>query len=322
MSFGDHLEELRSCLVLALVGMAVATLFALGVGKHILAVIYRPLLIVQYANGLQPQLQVLAPAGAFLSYLKIAVISGLILSMPWVLFQIWRFIASGLYPHERRFARLLILPSIGLFALGVLFLYFIVLPIVLQFFISFNKAFGVPDLTPTAFQKLLLERKQREPPAAPTLDGLRVPVFPQNPQHPRDGEMWVNSTYRRLVVQTPSGPVSAALERGTTPTPMQSQFAIDFYISFVLLLMLAFGIAFETPIVVFFLAWTGLVTTAAMRRARRHVVLVIVVAAAILTPPDVVSQLLLAGPMYLLFEAGVWIARLAEARQAARAEGA
>jgi sec-independent protein translocase protein TatC len=100
---------------------------------------------------------------------------------------------------------------------------------------------------------------------------------------------------------------------------MHSQFALDFYISFVLTLALAFGIAFETPIVVFFLSWTKLVPTAKMAAGRRYVLLAVVVTAAILTPPDVISQLLLAGPMYLLFELGLVIARIIERRPSPQA---
>ena len=85
MSFGDHLEELRSCLVRALLGVVAATIFALIFGKEILNFICLPLLIVQYVNKLPPQLQVLAPAAGFTAYLKIGLLSGLILAMPWVL---------------------------------------------------------------------------------------------------------------------------------------------------------------------------------------------------------------------------------------------
>lgn len=316
MSFGDHLDELRTCVVRALVGLVIATIFSLVYGREILEIIYRPLMIVQYANGLPPQLQVLAPTAAFTSFLKIGFLSGLILAMPWVIYQIWRFVALGLYRHERRFVRLLVPASLGLFVLGVVFLYFIVLPIVLQFFISFNQAFVTPDLTPTAFQKLLLSDREPTPTTTDILQGVQLPILQEDPANPKSGDAWVNATTRRLVVQTDSGMMSTSLETGSSSTPMQSQFAIDFYVSFVLMLALAFGIAFETPIVVFFLAWTGIVTTAAMRRGRRYVLLCTVIAAAILTPPDVISQLLLAGPMYLLFELGLLVARLAEGKVA------
>jgi len=312
MSFGDHLEELRSCLILALLGLVVGAVVALVFGKDILEFIYRPLLRVQYANGLTPQLQVLAPTAAFTAYLKIGLLAGLILSAPWVLHQIWRFVASGLYQHERRFVRLLVPTSIGLFMLGVVFFYYIVLPAVLHFFIYFNKTFGAPDLAPTALQRLLLPTEQPAVQATPLTEGVTVPVLPEDPPEPKTGDVWVNATMRRMVVQTDTGPLSAPMEPGTTPRPMQSQFAIDFYISFVLMLALAFGIAFETPVVVFFLAWSGIVTTDAMKRGRKYVLLATVFAAALLTPPDVISQLLLAGPMYLLFELGVRAATLVE----------
>ena len=93
------------------------------------------------------------------------------------------------------------------------------------------------------------------------------------------------------------------------------------YLSLSMHLIFAFGIAFETPVVVFFLAWTGIVPTATMRRSRRYVLLATVVTAAILTPPDVISQMLLAGPMYLLFELGLLVARLAERKPQATAAG-
>ena len=321
MSFGDHLEELRTYLILALVGVVIGTVFSLVFGREILELIYRPLLIAQHANGLSPHLQVLSPTGAFTAYLKIAFLSGLIIGMPWVLYQVWRFVSSGLYAHERRFVRLLLPTSIGLFAVGVLFLYLIVLPIMLQFFIRFNKAFDLPDLTPRAFQSLLFPEREPPPsPAGPEGD-LHVPIRQEDPPDPEPGDMWINTTTRRLMVQTESGIVSTALEPGATSPAMNSQFAIDFYISFVLTLALAFGLAFETPIVVFFLAWSGLVTRATMLRGRRYVLLATVIAAAMLTPPDMVSQLLLAGPMYLLFEVGIFAARVVD-RKTATAGGA
>ena len=235
--------------------------------------------------------------------------------MPWLIWQVWRFVASGLYPKEQRFARRLVFPSTVLFVLGVLFLYFVVLPIVLQFFITFNRAFGTPDLTPSVFQKLLLRGDRDVPQTEQPSERLKLGILQDNPTDPAEGEIWVNSTTHRLMLQTPDGIWSAALEPGETAPMMHSQFAIDFYISFVLTLALAFGIAFETPIVVFFLAWTGIAPTAAMKRGRRYVLLGTVALAAILTPPDVISQLLLAGPMYVLFEIGLIVARTADRKR-------
>jgi hypothetical protein len=173
-------------------------------------------------------------------------------------------------------------------------------------------------LSPTALERALLPESP-EPPSAVEQPPARVPLLREDPPSPQPGDLWVNSQQRRLIYKTPDGVWSTPLELGDKPRPLYSHFAIDFYVSFVLLLALAFGVAFETPIVVFFLAWTGIVTTLAMRRARRYVLLVIVIAAAVLTPPDVISQTLLAGPMYLLFELGLWVADAVERRRKAHA---
>ena len=95
MSFGDHLDELRRCLMLALIGVVIASVACLIVGKHILAFIYKPLLVVQHANGLPPNLMALSPTAAFTSFLKIGFLTGLIIAMPWVLVQGWRLPLDG-----------------------------------------------------------------------------------------------------------------------------------------------------------------------------------------------------------------------------------
>ena len=318
MSFGDHLEELRTCLIRALLGTALATIVALVFGQDILNIVCRPLFQVQQANGLAPSLQILSPSAGFIEYLKIGFLSGLLVSGPWVLYQVWRFVASGLYEKEQQFVRMLLPSSAVLFGGGVLFLYFVVLPVVLGFFIRFNQSFGtfVP-------QAVVAEVDQSSPTpdasAGPVgLPGLSVDLLVQDPKSPAPGRVWYNTTTHRLMVQTEDEVWSTSLERGAAAVTMQSQFAIDFYVSFVLLLALAFGIAFETPIVVVFLSWSGIVPVESMMRGRRYVLLGAVLLAAMLTPPDVVSQLLLAGPMYLLFEVGIMAARVIERRGAGR----
>ena len=309
MSFGAHLEDLRSCIINALVGILVATIGCLVFGKDILSIIVRPLLEAQHAAGLPPQLQVLAPTAAFTAFLKVGILSGLIVAMPWVLYQMWRFVASGLYEHERRFLRLLTPASLGLFILGVVFLYFVVLPLVFRFFISFNQSFDIPTLMPTA--------RQVEKATGPIVELPLFPVLAEDPTDPAVGSVWINETNRRLNVQTEHERLTVALTTEAANSAMQSGFAIDYYVSFVLVLALAFGIAFETPVVVFFLAWTRIVSTATMARGRRYVLMITVLFAAVLTPPDVVSQVALAVPMYLLFEIGLRFARLAEPRKPA-----
>ncbi|MGB0716006.1 MAG: twin-arginine translocase subunit TatC [Phycisphaerae bacterium] len=313
MSFGDHLEELRSSVIQALVGVAICAGVCLFFGLQILKIICKPLLAVQAANGLQPTIQALSPTAGFIAYIKIGILSGLILAMPWVIYQVWRFVVTGLYPSERRFFKWLVGPSALLFTLGVMFMYFIVLPIVLQFFISFNASFGTTNVDPNFFQSLLIGGEE---PVELSTEGEmpHVQLLDSSPENPQPGSFWIDTQRRRLMVRTAKETWSVALQTSPSSPVMQSQFAIDFYISFVLMLSLAFGLAFETPLVVFFLTRAGIVTTDQMAGARRFVVLGVVCVAAMLTPPDVISQLLLAVPMYVLFEAGLYASKLSERR--------
>jgi len=320
MSFGDHLDELRTRLVRALAGVVLCTIVALIFARDILDFLFQPVLVVQWGHGLRPELQSLSVQAGFLAFLKIGFLTGLIAAMPWVLYQLWRFIGTGLYKQERRFVRLFAPATAVLFFLGVAFLYYIVLPIVLLFFVKFNAAFDLPDLRPTAFQEALLGVEEPAPDADATAGApLKLPVLSEDPAEPQEGDAWINGKERALMCQTKSGLLYAPLELWEHRSSVHSQFALDFYISFVLLLALAFGLAFELPVAVFFLALTGIVSTTAMAKGRKYVMLGIVIGAAILTPPDVISQMLLAGPMFVLFEIGLRVARIVE-RRAARQE--
>lgn len=321
MSFGDHLDELRSRLIRALIGILLATILSLIFGKDIVEFICRPLWVVQLANGLQPQIQVLSPTAAFTTYMKISFLSGLTLAMPWVLYQVWMFVVSGLYRNERRFVRLVVPASAALFAIGVVFLYYVVLPIVLHFFINFNRTFGFDDLTPHWVQRVILPAFDSPEATTETGTPIRIPLLHEDPPDARPGDAWVNVDRRRFVLKSETGAWSIALDQGPTAPMMQSLFAIDAYMSIVLVLAIGFGLAFETPIVVFFLAWTGLVTVTAMARARRVVILATVFMAAIITPPDPLSLMLLALPMYGLFEAGLLAARWWAVRHPSAAAG-
>src|SRR5690606_2706622 len=157
---------------------------------------------------------------------------GLLLAMPVVLYQLWAFVAPGLYRHERRLAMPLLVSSVTLFYAGCAFAYFLVLPLVFAFLTSVTPA-GVAMMTD-----------------------------------------------------------------------------ISRYLDFVLVLFLAFGFSFEVPVAVVILAAMGWVTVAQLKAARSYVIVAAFVVAAIVTPPDVVSQLLLAIPMCLLYEAGIIAARL------------
>jgi sec-independent protein translocase protein TatC len=236
MSLGDHLEELRVRLIFALVGLVVSSVVCLIFCPKIIAFIEEPYLD---AMGEQARLQTLAPADGIISYIKIALISGLILSSPWVFYQIWMFIAAGLYPHERRYVYLATPFSALLFVIGAMFFITIVAPLTLKFLVKFN-------------QRIL---------------------------------------------------------------GVSSNFTFANYISFITMLMLVFGVAFQTPIAIFFLNRTGLVSIQALQKSRKFVLLGIFVIAAMATPPDVVSQVTLAIPLYALFELGILLCLFAERKK-------
>jgi len=142
------------------------------------------------------------------------------------------------------------------------------------------------------------------------VEGAKVPLIHGDLPDAKPGEMIFHEPSSRLLVKIQSGWKSVALDPGVTGPVIQSQFALDSYISFVLMLALAFGLAFETPLAVYFLGSTGLVSIESMSKSRRFVILGVVIFAAIVTPtPDVINQLLLAGPMYLLFELGLYAVR-------------
>ncbi|MBN2272192.1 MAG: twin-arginine translocase subunit TatC, partial [Sedimentisphaerales bacterium] len=143
MSLGDHLEELRMRLLLALAGIALAFILCAIFGKHIIAFAKWPYTQVMTDLGENPTLGTLAPAEVVISYVKICLISGLIISSPWVFWQLWMFIAAGLYPHEKRYVHLAVPFSAALFVTGALFFIIVVAPICIRFFIKFNAYLGL-----------------------------------------------------------------------------------------------------------------------------------------------------------------------------------
>jgi len=189
-------------------------------------------------------LQVIAVAAGIISYIKIALIAGLLISSPWVFYQLWMFVAAGLYPHEKRYVNIAAPFSAILFVTGALFFLIVVAPLTLKFLVSFNERI---------------------------LD-------------------------------------------------VKSQFTFQHYISFVSHLMLVFGLAFQTPTAIFFLNRTGLVSIAALNKSRKFVVLVIFIVAAMATPPDVISQVTLAVPLYILFELGILLSYIASRRRKSQDE--
>ncbi len=317
MSFGDHLEELRSRLIRALLGVGLCAVVSLYFAGDLLSVILQPALAVLRANGQESTLQVLSPPDSFLIYLKIGLLCGLIIAAPWVLYQGWLFVAAGLYSHERRFVARFAPVSILLFVAGVLFMYFIVLPVVLNFFVSFSMNIPMPDTEPNWWQRWMFNQGvAATQPATPDAE-LVLPLVHGAPADPKPGQFWFNTKTNEFQIQAPDGTRRVATKLMTQHTAISSQFSLNFYVSFILSLALAFGLAFEVPILVVFLVLTRIVSVGMLSRSRKYIIFGTTIFAAVLTPPDVISQIMLAVPVLLLFEGGLFVARMIEKGRAA-----
>lgn len=233
--FVQHLMELRDRLLYCLYGIALAmALLAIWPGPSGLI----DLIALPIRAHMPPDVKLIA-VGVFTPFfipLKVLMMAGLLLALPWVLYQIWAFVAPGLYSHEKNFALPLIIFGSLLAYVGIAFVQFFVL----------DKMFG----------------------------------FIQN----------------------------------FTPESVNATPDIASYVESILSLYLAFGLAFQVPIVVMLLVRFELVTVAQLKTYRGYFVVASFVIAAVVTPPDVISQLALAVPMCLLYEIGIlgsrWFARI------------
>lgn len=271
MTLGEHIEELRRRLIRSLISIAVGMVLCFAFGEYLMMLIQWPLAAA--TGGAAPRLKAFSLAEGFNVYFRVALLAGAILSSPYWLYQLWRFIAAGLYERERRAVRRMVAPSVVLLIVGVLFFIIVVAPLIIRFFIQFSQD-----------------------------------NFPDPPN-------WGVAWYARHVLGDSPATVTTAPSAAAPAGGLEQVLNVSEYISLVALLSLAFGLAFQTPLVVYFLGRTGLVPVAAMRKARRYVFLVILIISAILTPPDVGSMTAMAVPMYLLYELGL----LAAGRQKGRA---
>jgi len=228
--FLDHLIELRSRILRALVVVLVLFFPTYYFANDLYEFVAAPLMAHLPNSGSMIATEVASP---FLTPFKLAIFTAIFLGMPFVLHQAWAFISPGLYMHEKRFALPLLVSSIGLFYLGMAFAYFLVFPLIFQFFAA------------------------------------------------------------------------------VTPVGVTMMTDINRYLDFVLKMFFAFGFAFEIPIATLLMVWSGATTADSLVRKRPYVIVGCFVVGMLLTPPDVISQLLLAIPMWMLFEVGVFLARFA-----------
>lgn len=238
-----HLIELRTRLLNSVVAVLIVFVCLFPFASKLYTLLARPLLSKLPKGGQMIATDVTTP---FFVPLKVALMAAFLIALPYILYQVWRFVAPGLYEHEKRLVWPLIIASTTLFFCGMAFAYFMVFPVVFGFI-------------------------------------------------------------------TASAPMGVAVMTD-----------IDKYLSFVLTMFMAFGLTFQVPVAVVLMVRMGFVTVAKLREIRPYMVVGSFVVGAIFTPPDVVSQSMLAVPLWLLYEAGIlvaaWIGRKQPEEEKAKEE--
>ncbi len=298
MSVGEHLEELRGRLIKALVGFFIVLGVCIFFGTSVTSAFCKPLLDVMLSQNLNPQLFYTNLGDGFTVVIRIILISSAAIASPWMLYQLWQFVAAGLYTHERKAVTKYMPLSLGLLIAGMLFVYYFILPWTILFFIQFGNGIMLPNsMVESAHVATTLPSTPF--PQAPILDG--------DPPAPQAGQMWFNKAESRLkfFVQTgdmrviPFGPSNLLSPHITLPE----------YIDLVMGMLVAFGLSFQLPLVVLTLAKIGIIEVQAMKAARSYVYFSLVIAAAVITPgSDIPSLVGLTIPLILLYELGLWLA--------------
>jgi len=234
MSFGDHLEELRARIIFALLGIGVGLTVCMFFSGFFLSLLAKPYLHIQEQIGSSATLQAITLSEKFLVYMKTALLFGIVLSSPWVFYQLWKFISAGLYRHEKRVVYIISPVCAALFIAGALFFLFVVSPLMIRFFLGFDT--GIESV--------------------------------------------------------------------------KTQVTLASYTNFMFSMMLVFGLCFQMPVAIFALNRIGIVSVESLKKARKYVLLAIFIVAAVATPSaDVISQIALAVPMYILYEMGILFCR-------------
>lgn len=277
MTLVEHLDELRSRIIYAIIAVVLIAIGAYFFRNLILEILTRPITFTtsphlsqgdipglidsmrQFLKGAGSKyftdqqiegfldafkmllkqrsgLMFIHPTEAFFTYIKLSILTGIIVGAPFILFEVWRFILPALYKHEKSYFFLSFTFGTFLFYLGAGFSFIVVLPLAMKFLI------------------------------------------------------------------------------GIAGSQLQANFTVSNYISFSMLFMLAFGLAFEMPVVTFLAARIGLVDSNFLREKRKYMIVLVFITAAILTPPDPFTQMSLGIPLLILYELSIWIARVAEKR--------
>jgi sec-independent protein translocase protein TatC len=295
MTVGEHLEELRTRMIWALGGFAIVLVVCLVFSRHyVVPAFCAPLIETLRDHDINPQLVTGDVSEGFMVYIRISLISAAALSGPWVLYQLWLFVAAGLYPQERRYVTRYLPLSIALLISGMLLVYFVILPLTLDFFIGFSIGIPLPaEMETTATTQ----------PATTFV----VPQIPGNPPGPAEGQLWFDTTQQRLKFFL-AGKVRVVPFGGDEL--VRPEISLDHYMSLVVAMLLSFGLSFQLPLVVLALVRLGILDLEMLKESRRYVYFIMVIVAAVITPgQDIPSLIGLTVPLCLLFELGLWLAR-------------
>lgn len=316
MSFGEHLEELRTRLIRVLVGICVCAAITFTFGFHLIAFLARPLLQTQHALNHPPQTIETDPTFGFTSvYLPVSLISATILCSPWVIYQLWTFVVSGLYAHEKKMVYLLTPFSMAMTAMGVAFTYWILLPVSLLFFLNFASLYPEIEAQETgpvmrqllrAYGKTPSPIMQPAPSSNQEMVANRFPSLNADPTKLIDGMSWINRPQRSLktVIDGQIRILATGSNRLITPLPRLGQ-----YVRFAAMMILGVVLAFQVPVVMLVMGWTGLFDPNQIVKLRRYAIFACAALGAVITPTDLFSMFVLAVPLYALFEFGLLLMR-------------
>jgi len=229
MSFLDHLEELRWRIIYSLIGLVAGTAICWTFIDYLVDKI-----LLMPARNTGAILQNLRPFGQLFMYMEVAIIAGVVLSLPNLFYQFWKFISPALREKERKYITSIVIFSTLCFLIGIAFAYFVMIPFALKFAVQFGSE------------------------------------------------------------------------------AIKNEFAIDEYLSIILSILVGAGFVFELPMISFFLTKIGILKPSFMKKYRRHAIVIIFIVAAVLTPgTDPVSQIILAVPLFLLYEISILISKYA-----------
>lgn len=270
----EHLAELRSRLLWSVGAFLVAMVLCFVVAEPILDFLLRPIeRAMRDLGNPNPVMQYTAPQEYFFTLVRISMLGGLALSFPVVGYQLWRFVAPGLYRSEKAAFLPFMLASPALFLLGAAFAQYVVTPMAMAFFLGFADASSIL----TALMPVLTDTPETVAEAPAATQGIGI-VF--------------------------QGKVNESLDISIK-------------------LIIAFGLCFQLPVLLTLMGKAGIITAAGLGAMRKYAIVLILMVAAIVTPPDVITQLILFGAVYPLYEVSIFLIRRIEKRREAelRAQG-